>query len=241
MKLSVLMPVYNERATWRRILELVEAVEIDKEIIIVDNRSTDGTREELAELLASGKAGDALSDCRLRVVLQPQNLGKGSSVRRALELARGEFVVVQDADLEYDPHDYLNLLAAAERGGGRTAVFGTRLLRGSAARRGMPKTSFYYGRIGLSLAFRTLYGTPLSDVATCYKLLQREVAQSLNLRGSGFELDFEIPAKLRRRGVRIVEVPISYHPRTEIEGKKIRAGRDGLRALWTLVKYRFVS
>lgn len=239
MKLSVLMPVYNEHATWRRALELVQAVPLDKEVIIVDNCSTDGTREALQALLESDEATDETGDGRLRVVLQPQNLGKGSSVRRALALARGEFVIVQDADLEYEPQDYLKLLAVAEQG--HPVVFGTRLLPGSEARRKQPRTSFYYGRLGLSIAFRLLYGTPLTDVATCYKLMRRELAQSLPLRGSGFELDFEIPARLRRRGVRIVEVPIAYHPRTELEGKKIRAGRDGLRAIWTLLKYRFLS
>lgn len=240
MLLSVLMPVYNERATLREILRRVQDVPVDKEIIIVDNCSTDGTREELQALLDSGEAQNAEGTGLLRIVLQPENGGKGSSVRRALELARGEWVIVQDADLEYDPQDYLKLLAVAERSPKRLAVFGSRLMRGTAARRGMPHTSFYYGRIGLSILFRVLYASPLSDVATCYKLIHRDLAQALPLKGSGFELDFEIPARLRRRGVRIYEVPISYAPRTELEGKKIRAVQDGLRAAWTLVKYRFL-
>ena len=162
-------------------------------------------------------------------------------MRRALQLARGEWVIVQDADLEYDPQDYLKLLAVAEKGKNRQAVFGSRLIRGSEARSQQTRTPFYYGRIGLSLLFRVLYASPLSDVATCYKLMRRDLAQSLPLRGSGFELDFEIPARLRRRGVRIYEVPVSYHPRTELEGKKIRVVHDGLRAAWTLLKYRFLS
>ncbi len=243
MKLSVLMPVYNERATLGEILRRVQAVPVDKEIIIVDNYSTDGTREDLQTLLDDGVAEPAEGAGRLRVVFQPENRGKGSSVRRALELARGEWVIVQDADLEYDPQDYLKLLAVAETapgGASRQAVFGSRLMAGTQARREQPHTSFYYGRIGLSLLFRVLYASPLSDVATCYKLMRRDLAQSLPLRGSGFELDFEIPARLRRRGVRIYEVPVSYHPRTELEGKKIRAVRDGARAAWTLIKYRFV-
>lgn len=239
MKLSVLMPVYNERATLREIVRRVQEVPLDKEIIIVDNCSTDGTREELQALLDSGEAEDESGTGRLRIVLQAENKGKGSSVRRALELARGEWVIVQDADLEYDPQDYLKLLAVAERSPKRLAVFGSRLKQGTAARQGMPHTSFYYGRIGLSILFRVLYASPLSDVATCYKLMRRDLAQSLPLKGSGFELDFEIPARLRRRGVRIYEVPISYAPRTELEGKKIRAVQDGLRAAWTLIKYRF--
>jgi len=247
MKLSVLMPVYNERATLREILRRVQNVPIDKEIIIVDNCSTDGTRDDLQALLDGGEAttadGATAEDAgRLRIVLQPQNRGKGSSVRRALELARGEFVIVQDADLEYDPQDYLKLLALAQRKD-CCAVFGTRLGPRSAARRHQPRTAFYYGRIGLSLVFRVLYGSRLTDVATCYKLIRREVAQSLPLQSNGFDLDFEIAARLarrgRRQGQRILEAPISYAPRTELEGKKIRAFHDGWRAAWALLKYRF--
>jgi glycosyltransferase involved in cell wall biosynthesis len=240
MKLSVLMPVYNERATLEEILRRVQAVPVDKEIVVVDNASTDGTREYLQELLKSGAAEAADGSGRLRVVLQPENGGKGSSVRRALELARGEYVIVQDADLEYDQQDYLKLLADIEKRRGRRAVFGTRLWPGSAVRAGQPRTAFYYGRVGLSLLFRLLYATALSDVATCYKLLPRAVAQELKLQSRGFDLDFEIAAKLRRCGVRIIEAPISYRPRTELEGKKIRAVRDGLRAAWALLKFRFM-
>jgi len=247
LKLSVLMPVYNERATLAEILRRVAAVPLDTEIIVVDNCSTDGTRELLQGMLDDGSASPSESDGRLRVYFQVENHGKGASVRRALELARGEYVIVQDADLEYDPQDYLKLLACAEgqnqKSGGYDAVFGTRLLPGSSTRQKQPRTSFYYGRVGLSIVFRLLYASPLSDVATCYKLLRREVATALTLRSSGFDLDFEIAAKLAkarwRRGLRITEIPISYEPRTELEGKKIRAVHDGIRAAWALVKYRF--
>lgn len=245
MQLSVLIPVYNERATLAEIVRRVQAVPLNKEIIIVDNCSTDGTREDLQAMLARGEAGTAEAvDAPVRIFLQPENRGKGSSVRRALELARGEYVIVQDADLEYDPQDYLKLLAAITKGRGYDAVFGTRLLPGSAARRQQPRTSFFYGRVGLTVVFRLLYGSPLSDVATCYKLMRRDLAQQLQLRGNGFDLDFEIAAKLAklaRRGARIREVPISYQPRTELEGKKIRVVHDGLRAAATLLKYRFVN
>jgi len=241
MKLSVLMPVFNERATLEEILRRVEAVPVDKEIIVVDNSSTDGTREYLQNLLQSGAAQDAEGGGRLRVVLQSENGGKGSSVRRALELARGEYVVVQDADLEYDPQDYLKLLALLEkRRGQKCAAFGNRLAPGSAVRAKQPRTAFYYGRVGLSIFFRLLYASALADVATCYKLMPRALAQSLNLQSRGFDLDFEIAAKLRRAGARILQVPISYSPRTELEGKKIRAVRDGLRAAWALLKFRFI-
>jgi len=248
IKLSVLIPVYNERATLEEILRRVQQVEIEKEIIVVDNCSTDGTRELLQSLLDGGKAGDAAGGSTLRVVLQTENNGKGASVRRALELARGEFIIVQDADLEYDPKDFLRLLNKAE-GKGKTpgcdVVFGTRLSRGTATRRNQPRTSFYYGRVGLSVFLRVLYAVPISDVATCYKLLRRSVALNLDLQSSGFDLDFEIGAKVaklkRARKIRFAEVPVSYHPRTELEGKKIRAVHDGLRAAWALLRYRFAN
>src|SRR4028119_2344958 len=144
MKLSVLMPVFNERATLSEILRRVQAVPVDKEIIVVDNCSTDGTREDLEMMLERGEAEPERGSGHLRIVLQTRNLGKGASVRRALALARGEYVIVQDADLEYDPRDYLKLLAVAEkptkgradRSRGRDAVFGTRLMPGTAARLG---------------------------------------------------------------------------------------------------------
>jgi glycosyltransferase involved in cell wall biosynthesis len=257
MKLSVLMPVYNECATLREILKRVGDVPIEKEIVLVDNCSTDGTREMLQEMLARGEAvpGETIDSevavdhwgTVVRVILQERNKGKGSSVRRALAASRGEWIIVQDADLEYDPQDYLKLLAAAQkweaapgRKGRDVAVFGTRLSRGSVARRNQLQDAFLLGRIGLSVAFRVLYATSLSDVATCYKLMRRRVAQSLDLQANGFDLDFEIAARLRRRGVRIVEVPISYQPRGKGEGKKIRAVQDGSRALWTLLKYRCI-
>ena len=247
-QLSVLIPVYNERSTLQEILRRVDEVDIEKEIIVVDNCSTDGTRELLQSLLDSGEAGSADSTSTLRVVLQTENNGKGSSVRRALELSRGEFVIVQDADLEYDPQDYLRLLQKTESQGKRRGcdvVFGTRLSRGTCTRRDQPRTSFYYGRVGLSVLLRILYAVPISDVATCYKLLRREVAQNLQLRSSGFDLDFEIGAKVaklrKQRKIRFAEVPVSYFPRTELEGKKIRAVHDGLRAAWALLRYRFTN
>jgi dolichol-phosphate mannosyltransferase len=242
IKLSVLMPVFNERATFEEILVRVQAVAIEKEIIVVDNCSTDGTREILQSLLDSRQAGDANSSSLLRIVLQTENGGKGNSVRRALELARGEYVIVQDADLEYDPNDYLKLMQAVENA---EVVFGTRLLPGSETRRKQPRTAFYYGRVGLSVLLRLLYAVPISDVATCYKLIKRDVAQNLDLKSSGFDLDFEIGAKIaklkKQHAIRYVEVPVSYHPRTELEGKKIRAWHDGWRAAWALLRFRFAK
>jgi dolichol-phosphate mannosyltransferase len=242
VKLSVLMPVYNERASLEIILERVKAVPIDKEILIVDNVSSDGTREFLESLVERGEAGTEDSDEPVRVIFQSVNRGKGSSVRRALGNAKGEWVIVQDADLEYDPDDYLKLFALAEKRK-LTTVFGTRLA-GAEQRRKQPRTPFFYGRVGLSIFFRVLYGAPLSDVATCYKLMRREFAQSLNLQSDGFDLDFEIAAKVakkRKSGYLVGETAVYYQPRTEIEGKKIRVVRDGLRAMWALLKFRFLS
>ena len=247
--ISIVIPAYNEESTIRAcVLAAIRQTVPAAEIIVVDNCSTDGTRELLQSLLDSGEAGTFDSQSTLRVVLQTENNGKGSSVRRALELARGEYVIVQDADLEYDPQDFLRLLDKAESKGkkrGCDVVFGTRLSHKTSTRREQPRTSFYYGRVGLSVLLRILYAVPISDVATCYKLLRREVAQNLDLRSSGFDLDFEIGAKVaklrKKRSIRFAEVPVSYSPRTELEGKKIRAIHDGSRAVWALLRYRFTN
>lgn len=236
------MPVFNEHSTLEEILRRVEAVPLDKEIIIVDNCSTDGSREILQQWLATGRAGAAGSAAPLRVIFQDRNRGKGSSVRKALQEARGEWIIIQDADLEYDPQDYALLFETAKQRA-CDAVFGTRLLPGSATRRHQPKTAFYFGRLGLAWLFKVLFQVPISDVATCYKLMKRPVAQALKLESNGFDLDFEIAAKLARQAAdrkwELGEVPISYKPRTELEGKKIHAVRDGWRAVRALLKYRF--
>jgi len=226
MTLSVIMPAYNEKDTILEILRRVQAVEIDKQIIIVDNCSTDGTREILQGLDAEN----------ITVVLQPRNMFKGTSVRTGIEQASGDFTIVQDADLEYDPQDYRQLLAtaAAERA---DAVFGTRFA-GTEAASGPALHSF--GRNRLNDLFRLLYGSRLTDVATCYKLVRTELLKSLKLRSASFDLDYEIAAKLAKRGARMVEAPIHYSPRTAAQGKKLRWS-DGFAAAWCLVKYRFVD
>jgi glycosyltransferase involved in cell wall biosynthesis len=227
MRLSVIIPVYNERELFPILLRKVQAVAIDKEIIIVDNCSTDGTRELIQEL----------ADETMQVILQPRNYGKGTSVRVGIERARGDFLIIQDADLEYDPQDYHKLLAVADPIE-RPVVYGTRLRAdaGNVHRR----TAFYFGRVYLTTLFRLLYGANITDVSTCYKLIRTDLAQSLNLKGRGFDLDFEIGARLCKKGYRIYEVPISYHPRSREQGKKIRVW-DGVLAVWTLLKYRFVD
>ncbi len=259
MELSVLMPVWNERATIEEILRRVQSVPVEKEIIIVDNGSDDGTREFLSELIETGAAQwgqwtdsqhwnniDHRADdiAPIRIMFQRENQGKGASVRAALRIARGDWIIVQDADLEYDPHDYVRLLAAAHqvlamprRVRRSVVVFGSRLLDENT-RRAQGRNLLFAGRIGLTFLFRLLYGRSLSDVSTCYKLMPRGLAQSLKLRSNGFDLDFEIAARLARANARLVEIPISYTPRSKAQGKKLRACRDGWRAAVALLRAR---
>lgn len=224
-KLSVAMCVYNERETVLTVLKRVQAVPVEKEIIIVDNCSTDGTRELLQQL----KPEDAT------VIFHPANLGKGSSIRTAIGRASGEYFIIQDADLEYDPAEYPMLLEHAERTGA-DAVYGSRVL-------GEKKTcyqSFYFGVRVLTWLTNLLYRGRLTDVATACKMVKTDVIKGLGLRTSGFDLDFELTNKLCKRGFRVEEVPVSYHPRTFEQGKKIRAS-DGLRALWVILRNRFAE
>jgi dolichol-phosphate mannosyltransferase len=230
MKLSVIMPVYNERGTVLQMLDRVQAVDIDKQVIVVDNRSTDGTRELLENVDAPG----------VRVIFQQANMQKGNSVKKGIAAAEGEFVVVQDADLEYDPQDHVAMLAQAEQEG-VIAVFGSRIL--GAAQRGekLPSTVHSFGREVITVFFRGLYRSSLTDIATCYKMMRTDVARSLDLRCDGFDLDFEIACKLARlaarQGKRVAEVPIYYSPRTTEEGKKI-GWRDGLTAIRAIARFR---
>jgi glycosyltransferase involved in cell wall biosynthesis len=224
-KLTVLIPVYNERVTVMTVLEKVKSLPVSKEIIVIDNLSTDGTRELL----------ETVSDPEIRVVLQSKNLGKGTSVKLGFAMAKGEWVIIQDADLEYEPNDILRLLEHAEKAG-EVAVFGSRLLTGNP--QGM--LAFYIGRVVLNLIFRLLFGARTTDVATCYKLVRSDIAKRLRLRCSGFDLDFELASVLRRLGYNIAEVPITYRPRTIAEGKKIRP-MDGIKAIATMLRVRIQS
>ncbi|MCS3921081.1 glycosyltransferase family 2 protein [Fervidibacter sacchari] len=224
-KLTIVIPVYNERGTVMTVLEKVKSLPVSKEIIVIDNLSTDGTRELL----------ETVSDPEIRVVLQSKNLGKGTSVKLGFAMAKGEWVIIQDADLEYEPTDILRLLEHAEKTG-EVAVFGSRLLTGNP--QGM--LAFYIGRVVLNLIFRLLFGAKTTDVATCYKLVRSDIAKRLRLRCSGFDLDFELASALRRLGYNIAEVPITYRPRTIAEGKKIRP-MDGVKAIATMLRVRLQS
>lgn len=250
--ITILIPCFNERGTIVAVLDRVRRLPVEKTIVVVDNCSTDGTREALLEALRGSEhaapppwlnAGVLQDDQRLLVrdnvacVLQPRNRKKGSSVLLGLALAKTEYFVCQDADLEYDPHDILRLLAHARRHHA-TAVFGTRVGQSPRSPRVRGRWNAYaLARVALTWLFRALYGTRTTDVATCYKLLRTETARSLGLQTTGFELDFEIPAQLALRGHRIDEVPIAYSPRSREQGKKIGWG-DGFWAVWTLLRLR---
>ena len=220
MKLSVIMPAYNERDTILTALERVRAVEIEKEIIIVDNCSTDGTRELLQQI----------NDDDTRIIFQPENFGKGTSIRTAIPYCMGDYAIIQDADLEYDPQDWHNLVdVALEKD--LDAVYGSRVLGGPKA----IYTHFYWGVSFLTFLTNLLFRAKLTDVATACKMVRTTVLQELKLNCAGFDLDFELTDKLLKNGYQIVEVPISYEPRSFEEGKKIRA-KDGLKALYTILR-----
>ena len=226
-KLSVIVPVFDERNTVVEIVRRMRAVElpVDLEIVIVDDGSTDGTRDVLRQL----------ADSTVRVLNHDVNRGKGAAIRSGLEHVTGDLVLVQDADLEYDPEDWIKLLAPILRGKARV-VYGSRF---TGERRNM-LLMHWIGNRFLSMTTNVLYNTTLSDMETCYKLFDRELIDSITLRAMRFEFEPEVTAKILRRGIRIYEVPISYTGREFDEGKKI-TWRDGFVALWTLVKYRFTD
>jgi glycosyltransferase involved in cell wall biosynthesis len=223
--LSVIVPVFNERTTVAEVIRRIRAVSlpVDVEVVVVDDGSSDGTDKVLA----------ALGDSTVRVINHPRNRGKGAAIRTGMEAVRGDLVLVQDADLEYDPEDWNKLLEPILRGKARV-VYGSRF---TGERKNMMPLHWIGNRF-LSLITNVLYSSTLSDMETCYKLFDRRVLEGITIESDKFDFEPEITAKVLRRGFRIYEVPISYAGREADEGKKI-TWRDGFGAIKALVKYRF--
>ena len=220
--LSVIVPAYNEAKTIRQILEKINSVPIDKEIIVVDDGSCDGTEKILRDIKYNN----------LKIIHHSSNRGKGAAFLTGLSHAQGEYIIIQDADLEYDPNDYLKLMEAMKENNA-DIILGARFKKG------------YHGlfihRFGNRLItglLNLLFDLKLNDCFTCYKLFRRDTINLLNLKEQSFTIETEIVAKAAKKGFRIVEVPISYYPRPYSEGKKIRC-KDGIRAIRSIIKYRF--
>jgi glycosyltransferase involved in cell wall biosynthesis len=227
MNLTVIIPVYNEVGNIEEILKRVKAAKKASEIIVVDDGSQDGTRELLKKLDGKGK---------VRVILHEKNQGKGAAVRTGLDAAHGDILLIQDADLEYDPRDYPTLLQPLEEGLA-DVVYGSRFLGGPR------RVAMYWHMVAnkmLTFMTNILYNTILSDMETGYKVFRRKVVDGMKLRSKRFDFEPEFTAKVLKRHYRIYEVPISFNPRDYSQGKKIKL-KDAFEAVWTLLKYRFVD
>lgn len=223
--LSILMPVYNEKPTIQACLKAVLNSPYVTEVIIADDGSTDGTRDILSRI----------KDAKVRILYHDKNQGKGGAIHTALKVATSEYVLIQDADLEYDPRDYERLLKPVIEGKS-IVVYGSRFT-------GEHRDMLFWHMLGnqfLSLATNVLYNTTISDMETCYKLMKRDLIKNMKLRSKRFDFEPEITSKILKSGTKIYEVPISYAGREFEEGKKI-TWRDGFVALWTLIKYRFIN
>ncbi|SOD79720.1 glycosyltransferase family 2 protein [Spirosoma fluviale] len=227
MLLSVLIPAYNEITSIDTLLEKIQAVPINKEIIIVDDGSTDGTREHLLTLKAIPN---------IRVVLHEKNQGKGAAIRTAIQHMTGDIAIVQDADLEYEPQDYLALVKPIVDGKEKV-IYGSRFLNPENRH---SYFSFYVGGQVVTLLTNILFNQRLTDEPTCYKVFDANLLRSIPLDCTRFEFCPEVTAKVAKRGIRIKELPISYYPRSIAEGKKI-SWLDGVEAIWVLLKYRLVK
>jgi glycosyltransferase involved in cell wall biosynthesis len=232
-RLSIVIPAYNERPTVRELLRRVAEAPLpgglEREVVVVDDGSTDGTRELLRELAAAGEP------IPFRLVEQPENRGKGAAIRAGLAAAAGDYLLIQDADLEYDPRDYRVLLQPI-LDDEADVVFGSRFLGGPH------RVLFYWHYLGnrfLTMLSNMLTDLNLSDMETCYKVFRREVLEGIELRSDRFGIEPELTAKVARRGARIYEVPISYRGRTYAEGKKI-GWKDGFAAIWAILRYNLL-
>jgi dolichol-phosphate mannosyltransferase len=225
--LSVIIPVYNEVGTIEEILKRVKAVDIPMEVIIVDDGSTDGTCDYLKSIESTAE---------YEVFYHARNKGKGAAIRTAISHANGDIIIIQDADLEYDPQDYHEVIAPIVEGRA-SVVYGSRYIN---PQNDLPFTRFKVGVLTLTALANWLYDARITDEATCYKAFRADVLKSLPLKCKRFDFCPEVTAKVRKRGYRIEEVPISYRYRTTKEGKKIN-WKDGLEAVLALIKYRFID
>lgn len=226
MLLSVLIPAYNEINNIQNILTKIQEINIPMEIIVVDDGSSDGTRELLKKLE---------SDV-IKVVFHEKNQGKGGAIKTAIKHSTGNIIIIQDADLEYDPQDYYKLIPVIESGKEKV-VYGSRFLNKQNKH---SYFTFFLGGQVVTWITNFLYGQNLTDEPTCYKVFDAELLKSIKLNCTGFEFCPEVTAKIAKLGYKIPEVPISYYPRSISEGKKIN-WKDGVEAIWVLVKYRFVN
>lgn len=230
--LSVIIPAYNEKNTILEIIKRVKAVKIKKEVIIIDDFSNDGTREILRKIKDKG----------IKVCYHDKNKGKGAAIRTGIKHAKGDIIIIQDADLEYNPEDYLKLVKPIEQGKAEV-VYGTRLPKKTKysnlnAPRFSPLNPFYIANKILTITTNLLYNAKITDEPTCYKVFKTDMLKSINLKCERFEFCPEVTAKVRKKGIKILEIPISYNPRSIKEGKKIKF-KDAIEAIWTLIKYRF--
>ena len=244
--LSVIVPVFNEKNNIQRLVGAVQEVGISKEIILVDDASTDGTTEIIRDKIVPGARG-------IRLLRHEKNQGKGAAIRTGLQEARGDIVLIQDADLEYSPSDYPQLVQPI-LDGKTDVVYGSRFMHINKAlfiwhwflNRFLGRhyeiryLHHFLGIQGLNLLANLLYNAKITDEASCYKVVRTSVLKDLNLKCRGFEFCPEVTAKLRKKGYTILEVPVTYHPRSKQEGKKLN-WKHGFEAIWTLVKYRFTD
>ncbi len=238
MKLSIIVPVFNEEKTILKVLKRLEGVEIpdvEKEIIVVDDGSSDATASTINK--------QQLTNNKTKILHHAKNLGKGAAVRTGIKEASGEYIIIQDADLEYNPNDIERLLEPI-RNGETKVVYGTRLRRLPNLSRDERTLQFlvhYFGNRALSLLTSILYGQWITDMETGYKLFPKDALAKIRLNSKGFDFEPEITAKLLKKGYKILEIPITTTPRGYDEGKKLNTIRDGSIALWTLFKYRFTD
>ena len=225
-KISILIPVFNEKDSLLELLKRVEAVDfgLEKEIILIDDCSTDGTKELYSQIPH-------------KILYHKENMGKGAALRTGLEAASGDIIIIQDADLEYNPQDYIPLVKLVERNAA-DVVYGSRLSETKNTENFLLLS--YLANITLTFLTRLLDGVYLTDMETCYKVFRADIIKSIQIKSNRFDFEPEITAKIFKRGVRFMESPITYNARSTAEGKKI-GWKDGLQAIWTLIKYRFTD